>query len=138
MSNFHVNIYTPNGSVIKGLHCEELIIPTMNGEINVLEGHTHVISEVDHGILTAKKTGNGADRHFTMTAGLCKILGKEVTILSTTSECIEDIDIERAHVAKAKAESRLETAAALTDVDRIKFERKLKRSKLRIEAANLK
>lgn len=136
MSNFNLNIYTPNGSVIKGLNCNELLIPTMNGEINVLEGHTHVIAELEHGVLTAK-TDMG-NRHFTMTAGLCKVLGDEVTILSTTSEDIEKIDIERAQAAKKKAESRLENADALTDVHRIKFERKLKRAQLRIDAANLK
>ena len=138
MSNFHLNIFTPNGVIIEGLHCEELIVPTITGEINILPGHTHVVSEVDHGILTAKSTGSGGDRHFTMTAGLCKVLGSEITILSTTSEHTEDIDIERAHAAKAKAESRLQNADALTDVHRIKFERKLKRAQLRIDAANRK
>lgn len=136
MSSFELNIYTPNGSVVKNLGCSELVIPTRSGEIDILEGHTHVISEINDGILTAK-TDMG-DRHFTMTAGLCKVLGKEVTVLSTTSERVEDIDLERAKAAKAKAESRLQDADALTDVDRIKFERKLTRSKLRIEAANLK
>jgi F-type H+-transporting ATPase subunit epsilon len=136
MSNFTLSIHTPNGSVIKGLACEEFTIPTLGGEINVLPGHTHVISEIDHGVLTAK-TSSG-DRHFTMTAGLCKILGNEVTILSTTSEKVEDIDIERAKAAQAKAESRLQNDQDLTDVDRIKFLRKLNRAKLRVEAANLK
>lgn len=138
MSNFNLNIFTPNGVVIEGLRCEELIVPTVGGEINILTGHTHVVSEVEHGILTAKGTGNGSERHFTMTAGLCKVLGSEVTILSTTSESIEDIDIERAKNAKSKAESRLQDADTLTDVHRIKFERKLKRAQLRIDAANRK
>lgn len=136
MSSFNLNIFTPNGVVLKGLDCESFIIPTINGEINVLPGHINLISELATGVLTAK-TGMG-DRHFSITAGLLKVVGKEVSVLSTTSENSEDIDIERAQAAKAKAESRLAGKEVLTDVDTIKFRRKLERAKMRIRLANLK
>lgn len=133
MSNFKLNIYTPNGVVINGMKCDELTIPTTSGEINVLKDHTHVLSEVDTGVLTAK-TDMG-DRHFTMTSGLVKVLGEEITVLSTTSEKAEDIDIERAHAAKAKAQSRLSELDKLTSIDQIKFRRKLERADIRIKLA---
>ena len=133
MSNFLLNIYTPNGVVIRDLKCLELIIPTVRGEINVLPGHTHVLTELDTGVLTAKT--DGSTRNFSMTAGLCKVLGDKITILSTTSERAEDIDIERAKVAKAKAESRLKGTDPLTDVEVIKFQRKLQRANTRLRLA---
>lgn len=136
MSNFNLNIYTPNGIVVKQLACQELLIPTIGGEINVLPGHTHVLAQLEAGILTAK-TGS-SDRHFTMTGGLCKVLGKEVTILSTTSETAEKIDVERAKAAKSKAESRLAGNEILTDAQLIKFQRKLERAKARIQLGNLR
>lgn len=137
MNDFTLNIFTPNGVLIKGLKTNSLTIPTNKGEINVLPGHTHIVSELETGILTAK-TASG-DRRFLITAGLLKVLGQTVNILSTTSEKAESIDIDRANSAYAKAESRLLSKTdILTDVDRIKFERKLQRAKARIKLANLK
>jgi F-type H+-transporting ATPase subunit epsilon len=135
MSDFKLNIYTPNGVVINGLECSELTIPTTTGEINVLKDHTHVLTELDTGILLAK-TAMG-DRHFSMTSGLAKVLGQEITILSTTSEKAEDIDIERAKSAKAKAESRLSEIDKLSSIEQIKFKRKLDRANIRIKLREL-
>jgi F-type H+-transporting ATPase subunit epsilon len=78
------------------------------------------------------------NRHFSVTAGLCRVLQDTVTILSFTSERAEDIDLERAKSAKAKAQDRLSGKDNLTDVDLIKFRRKLERAELRLRLANLK
>ncbi len=135
MSSFKLNIYTPNGPVVKDMACEELTVPTASGLINVLKGHTHLISELDTGILKAK-FANGQVRHFTIAGGLFKILGQEVKVLAKTSEAPEKIDIERAQSAQKKAEDRLNSA--LPSVEQIKFRRKLERAKNRIRLANLK
>jgi F-type H+-transporting ATPase subunit epsilon len=86
--------------------------------------------------LTAK-TPMGS-RHFTVTAGLCRVLKNTITILSFTSEKAEDVDLERARAAKSKATDRLSGKDSLNDVDLIKFRRKLERAELRIRLANLK
>ena len=135
MSNFKLNIFTPNGVVIKGMDCDELNIPTTSGEINVLKDHTHILSEIDTGILTAK-TSMGT-RNFSMTSGLVKVLGEEITVLSTTSEKAEDIDIERAKSAKAKAESRLSNIDSLSSKEQVKFKRKLERANMRLKLKEL-
>lgn len=135
MSNFNLNIYTPSGVVVDGVHCEELSIPTDTGMITVLKGHTHIITELGTGVLTAK-IGGGQSRHFTMAGGLCKVLGDTVTILAKTSESGEDIDQERAKAALAKAQSRLKDPSVSVEV--IKFQRKVERAKNRIKIANLK
>jgi F-type H+-transporting ATPase subunit epsilon len=136
MSTFNLNIFTPGGIVLKGLECESFIIPTINGEINVLPGHINLISELSTGILTAKTSmGN---RHFSMTAGLLKVVNNEVNVLSTTSEDSQNIDIERAKSAKAKAESRLKSDQVIDTVQMVKFKRKLERASMRIRLANLK
>jgi F-type H+-transporting ATPase subunit epsilon len=135
-SAFKLNLYTPKGVVIKDLECNDIVIPTVRGEINILPEHTHILTELATGVLTAK-TPMGA-RHFSVTAGLCRVLQDTVTILSFTSERAEDIDLERAKSAKAKAADRLSGKENLTDVDLIKFRRKLERAELRLRLANLK
>lgn len=133
MSEFLLNIYTPNGVVIKDFKCSELTIPTVRGEINVLPGHTHILSEVDTGVLSV--VTESGKRNFSMTAGLLKVLGNKITILSTTSEKAEDIDFERARSAMAKAQSKLQGNEPLTDVELIKFQRKLARANTRLRLA---
>ncbi len=133
---FKLNLYTPKGVVIRDLECNDIVIPTVRGEINILPEHTHILTELSTGILTAK-TPNGV-RNFSVTAGLCRVLADTVTILSFTSERAEDVDIERAKSAKAKAMDRLSGKESLTDVDLIKFRRKLERAEMRLRAANLR
>ncbi len=133
---FKLNLYTPKGVVIRDLECNDIVIPTVRGEINILPEHTHILTELSTGILTAK-TPNGV-RNFSVTAGLCRVLADTVTILSFTSERAEDVDMERAKAAKAKAMERLSGKENLTDVDLIKFRRKLERAEMRLRAANLR
>ena len=135
-SAFKLNLFTPKGVVIKDLECIDIVIPTVRGEINILPEHTHILTELSTGVLVAK-TAMGA-RHFSVTAGLCRVLKDTVTILSFTSERAEEVDMERAKAAKAKAMDRLSGKDNLTDVDLIKFRRKLERAELRIRLANLK
>ncbi len=135
-SAFKLNLFTPKGVVIKDLECNDIVIPTVRGEINILPEHTHILTELGTGILTAK-TEMGP-RHFSVTAGLCRVLKDTVTILSFTSERAEEIDLERARNAKIKATDRLSGKENLTDVDLINFRRKLERAELRIRLANLK
>lgn len=135
-SAFKLNLFTPKGVVIKDLECNDIVIPTVRGEINILPEHTHILTELSTGILTAK-TPMGT-RHFSVTAGLCRVLQDTVTVLSFTSERAEDIDLERAKSAKAKAHDRLSGKESLSDVDLIKFRRKMERAELRLRLANLK
>lgn len=128
-----LSIYTPNGVILNSLNCDDLKIPTSLGQINVLPGHTHLVSQLDTGVLEAK-TDMGV-RKFSITAGLCKVLADKVMILSTTSEKAEDIDMDRARSAKAKAESRLASKEHMNDVEMIKYRRKLRRADLRLKLA---
>lgn len=135
-SAFKLNLFTPKGVVIKDLECNDITIPTVRGEINILPEHTHILTELSTGVMTAKSPMG--TRHFSVTAGLCRVLKDTVTILSFTSERADEIDIERAKSAKAKAMDRLSGKDSLSDVDLIKFRRKLERAELRIRLANLK
>jgi F-type H+-transporting ATPase subunit epsilon len=137
MAAFKLNLFTPKGTVIRDLVCNEITVPTVRGEINILPDHTHILTELGTGVLTAKTT-DGQTRHFSVTAGLCRVMQDAVTVLSFTSERPQDIDVERAKSAKAKAASRLAGETSLTDVDLIKFRRKLERADMRLRLANLR
>ena|SRR3989344_3103503 len=136
MSFFTVDILTPASVVVKGIPADSLIIPTCRGEINVLPEHTHVVSKLETGVLTVE--GAGTKRHFSVTAGICKVLKNKVTILAYTSEKAEDIDKERAENAMALAKEKLSGKDPLTDWELIKFRRKLERAEARLRLAYLR
>ncbi len=133
---FMLNVYTPKGVVVRDLECTDIVVPTVRGEINILPDHTHILTELGTGVLTAK-TANGV-RHFSVTAGLCRVMQSTVTVLSFTSERPEEVDIERAKSARAKALSRLAGETSLTDADLVKFRRKLERAEMRLRLGNLR
>lgn len=137
MAAFKLNLFTPKGTVVKGLDCAEITVPTVRGEINILPDHTHILTELGTGVLTAKTT-DGSVRHFSVTAGLCRVMQDAVTILSFTSERPQDIDVERAKASRAKAASRLAGESNLSDVELIKFRRKLERADMRLRLGNLR
>jgi F-type H+-transporting ATPase subunit epsilon len=136
MAAFKLNIFTPQGVVVKNMECDSLVIQTVRGQINVLPEHTHFLTELGTGILTAKTSAG--DRHFSTTAGTCKILKNDVTILSFTSETPDKIDVERATRAKELAAKKLSGGDSLSDQELIKYRRKLERAEIRLKLAYLR
>ncbi len=132
MANFKLNLYTPNGVVVKGLECNDVLIPTSRGQINILPEHTHFLTQLGTGVLTAKK-GSDSVKQYSVTAGVCKVLKNEITILSYTSETDEKIDLKRAEFALKTAEDKLSGKELLTEEDQIKYQRKLARANMRIQ-----
>jgi len=137
MSFFKLDIFTPSNIVAKEMDADSFLIPTVNGQINVLPEHTHVISKLGTGLLTVKKEG-AKDENFTVTSGICKVLHNKVTILSTTTERAKDVDPERAKKALEKALKKLKGDESLSDEELTKYERKVSRAEMRIAAAMLK
>jgi F-type H+-transporting ATPase subunit epsilon len=136
MAGFKLNLYTPKGTVVSGLVCDDIVVPTCRGEINLLPNHTHILTELATGVLVAKSSSG--TRHYSVTAGLCRVMNETVSIISFTSEAAQEVDLERAKSAKAKAQSRLSGQSSLSEVELIKFRRKLERAEMRIRLANLK
>jgi F-type H+-transporting ATPase subunit epsilon len=130
---FKLKLLTPNGTVVQSLECKELIIPTCRGEINVLPEHTHILTELSTGVMTVTTTEG--KRIFHVTHGLCKVLKEEVSILAITSESADVIDVKRAEDAKKMAQEKLAGKDPLTDIQVIKFQRKLERAEARLRAA---
>lgn len=128
---FKVDVLTPSSVLFQNVEAQSLIVPTVNGQINVLPEHTHVVSQLDTGIMEMK-TANGVER-IHLTTGICKVLKDRVTIMSRVAEKAEDIELARAENALKKAESRLKGGEEYTDEESIKYQRKMARAQLRIQ-----
>jgi F-type H+-transporting ATPase subunit epsilon len=138
MNNFTVDILTPAKVVAKDLPAESLLIPTVKGQINVLEGHTHIVSKLETGMVSLFGGADDADRFFSVTTGVCKVLDNKIIILANTSEEAINIDTARAQQALEYSENMLSGSESLSEEDFIKFTRKIERAKLRIQMGSFK
>lgn len=133
MKYYTVDILTPSKIVAKNVLAESLLIPTSRGQINVLEDHTHLVTKLSPGILSAFGGPDYADRNFFVTVGVCKVLENKIVILANTSEEDTDVDVERAKLALARAEEKLKHSETLSLDEIEKYSRKVERAKLRIQ-----
>lgn len=110
-----------------------VVIPGAAGEMGVLAHHAPVLTSLKFGIITVKTSGK--EEHFTVAGGIAEVLPDCVTILADAAENVEEIDIDRALKAKQRAEESIKSVKA-TDIDRyMKITSALKRSNLRLQAA---
>ena len=111
-----------------------VVLPGAAGDMGILPHHAPVLSVLNFGIITVKKSGN--EEHFTVAGGVAEVQPDQVTILADAAENVEEIDVQRALSARQKAEERLKEIQTV-DKDRyMKMVAALKRSNLRIRAAS--
>jgi F-type H+-transporting ATPase subunit epsilon len=100
----HIEIVTPYEMFYEG-PAEMVVITSKDGEIGVLPGHTPLIAALTPGEVRLKI--NGQWRVAAATNGYAEI-GPEVTVIVVNAaEWPEQIDVERAKKALARAEARL-------------------------------
>jgi F-type H+-transporting ATPase subunit epsilon len=133
MKYFTVDILTPSKIIAKGILAESLIVPTVRGQINILEGHTHIVSKLANGVLSVFGGAENADKHFVVSSGVCKILENKIVILSNTAEENTSVDVERAKLSLKNTEEHLKNTDGLSAEDVEKFQHKAELAKIRIQ-----
>lgn len=95
-------IVTPDGVIYEDL-IESVSLPTVSGEITVLPHHIPLISILRAGEI--RMTKDGHEMSVAVSSGVLEVReSSEVIIIADTAERAEHIDIERAEVARKRAE----------------------------------
>ncbi|MAM84905.1 MAG: ATP synthase F1 subunit epsilon [Acidobacteria bacterium] len=130
-SQLTLEVVTPDRSLVSQL-VDEVQIPGAEGYFGVLPGHTPLLVTMNVGELWYR---NGQQRSFLSIAlGFAEVLPDRVTILAKVAECAEDIDVERAQLARQRAEERLTQRAVDSDGERARLS--LLRSRTRLQVAS--
>ena len=133
MKAFHIDIVTPDGLEYSG-EIESLLIRTDDGDVEILAGHTDLLSSV--GVGRARIIENGVKRFAAVNGGFLAIKDKQVKLCAITFEFADQIDKRRAEEAKERAEEALKSAKSQMDIDLAKA--KLLRAMSRIGVADMK
>jgi len=117
-SHIDLQIVTPDRLIVQE-QVDEVEIPGSEGYFGVLPGHTPLLASLAVGELWYRK---GQEKFYLSLAfGFAEVLPDRVTILARLAERAEDIDVERAELARRRAEERLSQSTSDFDYERARI-----------------
>ena len=126
-----LELVTPHKKVVSE-EVDEITATGTIGEFGVLPGHTPFLTSLKIGELSYKK---GNELHnLAVNAGYFEVVNDVVTVLVETSEYPEEIDVERAKRAQARAEEAMKKLSQ-EDKEYKEMEAALQRALIRMQVA---
>ena len=134
MTSFPLKIVTPDGLQFDG-QAEELIVRTTSGDIAILARHINYVAPLGMG--QAVVVTNGQRRTAACIGGMLSVVNGEVTLVPTTFEWADKIDLSRAEKAFERADRIIHDTSA-SDTDIKMAEARLRRALVRKSVASRK
>ena len=129
-TSIQLHIVTPDRSLVRE-QVDEVEIPGSEGYFGVLPGHTPMLASLSVGELWYRK---GQEKtHLAIAFGFAEVLPDRVTVLALVAEHAEEIDAERAELARQRAEARLQQ---LRDVDYDRARAALEKAVARLQVSS--
>jgi len=130
-STIKLEVVTPERLLVSE-EVDEIIAPGYEGEFGVLPEHTQFLAILAIGILRYRK---GSDvRKLAVGGGFAEVLPDRVVVMADVAEKAEEIDLDRARRAHARAEELLRSLS-LDDATYQKAHAALQRAIVRMAAA---
>ncbi len=130
----NLEVVTPKGAVVS----EEVDIvtaPGFAGEFGVLANHAPFLSTIKIGTLTYKQ--GSTTEEMMISGGFCEVSNNKITLLVESAERGHEIEVDRALLAKERAEKRLaEMMQQKEKYDRARIEASLQRAMARLRLAD--
>jgi len=131
MNTFLLKIATPDGMLFEG-NVQRVVCRTITGDLAVMARHANMCTALGMGgAHVVLEDGNV--KNATCIGGMLSVLNGECSLFATTWEWDEDIDFERAELAKKEAEEMLKNKS-LSEQEYVVARAKLKRALVRLSA----
>ena len=127
MKPFPLKIVTPYGPAFDG-EVEELVVRTTTGDMGFLAGHVSCVAPLGMGRATI--VVDGKKRYAACIGGMVSVNGGSVTLVPTTFEWADQIDVARAEASYQRAKQVLDNKAS-TNTDVKLAEARLRRALVR-------
>ena len=134
MTQFPLKIVTPDGLCFDG-QAEELIVRTTTGDMGFLAGHMNCVAPLGMGRATI--VIDGKKHYAACIGGMVSVIDGCVSLVPTTFEWAQDIDIARADHAFQRAQADLQNKTA-SDADIRLAQARLRRALVRKSVASSK
>ena len=134
MNSFPLKIVTPDGLEFDG-QAEQVTVRTTSGDIGVMAGHMNCVAPLGMGQATIV---TGGQRKFAAAiGGMLSVLDGKVTLVCTTFEWADEIDVDRVLNSEKRAQKILSDKTS-SDTDIRLAEARLKRALIRKSVAGNK
>lgn len=131
MTEFPLKIVTPDGLLYDGM-AEKLIVRANSGDMGILAGHINCVASLGMGRATV--VINGKKRYGACIGGMVSVVNGAVTLVPTTFEWAENIDLKRAELAADRAKKVISSKDS-SDADIRLAQARLKRALVRSSVA---
>ena len=127
MTPFSLKIVTPDGVRFDG-QAEELIVRTTTGDMGILAGHINCVAPLGMGRATV--IVDGVKRYAACIGGMVSVVDGAVSLVPTTFEWADSIDVARAERSLERAQAVLDNKAS-ADTDLVMAKARLRRALIR-------
>ena len=134
MSSFKLTIVCPDGCLFDG-DAEFIRLRTTEGDVGILPNHISYTAAIGMGECEVQTEGQ--KRYAACIGGIVTVADNVVSVISTTFEWKEDIDVERAKVSLKRADEAL-AREDLNSAERQYYEARRRRALVRIGVAEKK
>ena len=104
MTAFPLRIVTPDGLEFEG-QAEEVIVRTTSGDLGILAGHVNCVAPLGMGKATV--VIDGQKRYAACIGGMLSVMNGAVTLVPTTFEWADQINLARAEESIQEAQETL-------------------------------
>ena len=134
MMPFKLKIVTPDGLIFDG-EAEKLIVRSSGGDVCILARHMDYVTPLGMGMAIVE--ANGKRRMAACIGGMLSVSGGEATLVPTTFEWADKIDLQRAEASYEKADKILKSGTA-SDTELALAQAKLHRALVRKSVVSFK
>ena len=134
MTPFSLKIVTPDGVRFDG-QAEELIVRTTTGDMGILAGHINCVAPLGMGRATV--VVDGVKRYAACIGGMVSVVDGTVSLVPTTFEWADSIDVARAERSMERAQAVLDNKAS-ADTDIVMAKARLRRALIRKDVGTTK
>ena len=134
MTPFKLKIVTPDGLIFDG-EAEKLIVRSSGGDVCILARHMDYVAPLGMGMAIVE--AEGKRRNAACIGGMLSVKNGEVTLVPTTFEWADQIDLKRAEDAYDRASKALAKDDA-SDTEIALAQARLNRALVRKSVANFK
>ena len=134
MTPFKLKIVTPDGLIYDG-EAEKLIVRSTGGDVCILARHMDYVTPLGMGMAIVE--AGGKRRTAACIGGMLSVSGGEATLVPTTFEWANKIDLKRAEASYEKADKILKSGTA-SDTELALAQAKLHRALVRKSVVSFK
>ena len=135
MTSFPLKIVTPDGLIFDG-NAEMVIVRTITGDMAFLARHINCVAPLGMGRATVVM--DGQKRYAACIGGMISVVDGNVTLVPTTFEWADAIDVDRAQASLDRAQKILDNKENATETDLKLAEARLHRALVRKNVAAFK